>query len=254
MKIYSKVNISNLSDWEKAFNQKDNDQHWKDQRSANSLARYFTEPSIDHSKGIKQLRNILSKIGYKHVEFIDAEIEHESRFDQFRGHGRMQDLFVQASVNGELIPICIEAKVDEAFGETIVANYAQAQETKEQNPQSKKVERINNLLNRFYGSSYIEQDTSQFEFNNIRYQLLHYLAGSMAEATNKVVLMPIFVFQTEQYDDNKAKKNKRDYQDFMQSLGFERQDKIKLENCDIYCNKDIEGVSVWSAYIEITDL
>ncbi|MBQ1192264.1 MAG: hypothetical protein IIX43_08335, partial [Bacteroidales bacterium] len=83
---------------------------------------------------------------------------------------------------------------------------------------------------------------------NIRYQLLHYLAGSICEVKEKdnVVFMPIMVFKTDEYNKKKGERNSNDYKRFIEALDFKE------------CNKDkkilkrtFEGIDVYISYIEI---
>jgi hypothetical protein len=255
MKIVASNNpdqqIKAMDDWEKAFTKKDSMTHWKEGRSAHSLAKYFIEPTVENSNGIQKLKSLLSFIGYDDVDFISAEIEHESRFDDFR-NGRMQDLFVKTRSNGKYIPICIEAKVDEAFGDTMKTRHKAAETAVEKNPNSQQLKRIENLLERYYalGES---KDKKQIpsELLNLRYQLIHALAGSLAEAKDgDVVLIPILVFHTDSYNEKTGEKNKKDYHAFMESLKFEKQVSGSLPNCEVYV-QNIENVKVWSFYVDV---
>ena len=82
---------------------------------------------------------------------------------------------------------------------------------------------------------------------DIRYQLLHYLAGSITEgkSCNDVVLMPIIVFKTKKY--NKTNDNKVDFNAFVKLMNFELVNSEKW----VYYKKNIDGVDVYMTYIEI---
>ena len=115
--------ISDIKSWEEAFKEVDSPCHWKDGRSANALANHFVSPNVEFSEGISVLKNNLSKFGLNNVVMSHAEIEHESRFDKFRGNGRIQDMVIWANNENTPIVICVEAKVDECFNNSISDAY-----------------------------------------------------------------------------------------------------------------------------------
>lgn len=243
-------NIDSLKSWEDAFLKSSN--KWKDDRSACSLAKYFTEPNIESSKGLQKLTEILKTVGYNDVEYIEAEVEHESKFDKYR-NGRKHDLMINAKNGDGSICICIEAKVDESFGKTVASEFKSAKETLNNNPESnsKKLPRLIKLLKKYYNedcSNYNSLDSC--DYTQIRYQLLHALAGTIAEAKDpiKLAVMPIFVFHTDDIKENTAKKNKQDYINFMESLGF---DKTETSDKLITYRKNVDGVDVISFYVDI---
>ena len=110
------------------------------------------------------------------------------------------------------------------------------------------IKRLEELCKQYYKDKDIE------ELENIRYQLLYYLAGSIAESKklDDVVFMPIIVYKTDDYDKDKGNKNKKDYEQFMKSLRFEQ-----IPNDDrniLLYKKKIEDIIVYSAYIEVEQL
>ncbi len=237
--------ITSLSTWKDAFIEVDNPKHWKPGRSAHSLALHFTRPSINGSKGIDVLSEYLGYLGFNNVLFDYAEIEHESRFDTFRGKGRIQDMMIWAR-NGSLpIAICIEAKVDETFDKNVPDAYKSKEKELGARPNSKALQRLKNICEHYY------EGTQICELKHIRYQLLYYLAGSINEARkiNGVVFMPIFIYHTDMYNTKNGDNNKIDYMNFMKSLGFKS---LSLNDDTIlmYQNK-LDGIDVFSAYIEV---
>ena len=189
--------ISDINSWEKAFKEVDSEpSHWREDRSAWALANHFTSPDVISSNGIKDLKHNLSKLGFINVIMSHAEIEHESRFDKYRGKGRMQDMVIWAKNNNIPIVICVEAKVDECFNNNIPDAYELAKKTLEKTPNSKAKQRIEDLCSKYYNGKSIE------ELSHIRYQLLYYLAGSLTEAIKikGVVYMPVIVYHTSEFD------------------------------------------------------
>ena len=237
--------ITDITSWENAFIEVDNSKHWKEGRSAHSLATYFLSPTIEQSFGMQKIKECINACGYDDMEFTHARIEHESRFDPYKGSGRMQDMVIWAQCDKCRIVVCIEAKVDETFGDTLADAYNKSVKYVKQHPTSKRKARIEDLCQKYLKI----QSAEILEENGIRYQLLHYLAGSISEAKSygNIVFMPIMVFKTsENYDFIKAKKNKEDYDTFMRTLKF-AYDKQKL----IYKNT-IDDVEIYTCYIEIS--
>ncbi|MBO4811732.1 MAG: hypothetical protein J5552_09235 [Prevotella sp.] len=237
--------ISDINSWEKAFKEVDGKPcHWREGRSAHALAYHFLSPNIESSDGISVLKSYLSKFGLNDVVMSHAEIEHESRFDQFRGNGRIQDMVIWAGNNDTPIVICIEAKVDECFSNSIPEAYKIAEKIFKEKPNSKAKQRIEDLCSKYYRGKSIE------ELTHIRYQLLYYLAGSLTEAikVKGLLYMPVIVYHTSDFDTSIGKTNKEDYVNFMDSQHFKR---IKTENESLMFENNIDGITVYSSYIEI---
>jgi len=241
MKIKNKKGtiISDLNSWESAFLEIDKKkEHWKEGRSAYSLASFFSTPSVEQSKGKEKIFSFLNKCGYKNVSLDVAEIEHESIFDAYR-NSRIQDMFIKGSVDGNTCVICVEAKVDEVFNDTIKKAYDKAVKYLENHPNSKQKARIKDLCYRFFKKH-------PEEVGELRYQLLYYLAGSICEAkkaNSNIVFMPVLVFKTDDYNEKKGIVNKYDYDNFMNTMEFDCKD-------NIYKNL-VEDITVYSAYLEI---
>ena len=237
--------ITSIQTWRDAFIEVDNARHWKEGRSAHSLALHFTSPSMDNSDGMNVLSKCFGYLGYENVLFDHAEIEHESRFDAFQGNGRIQDLMIWARSGKLPIAICLEAKVDESFDLNVPDAYKSKETVLSMNPNSKALQRLINLCKCYYN------DTPISGLNNIRYQLLYYLAGSINEAKkiNGIAFMPVFVYHTDLYDEENGKNNRSDYKKFMESLNFKP---IPLEdNTMLMYQNRFDGTDVFSAYVEV---
>ena len=154
----------------------------------------------------------------------------------------MHDMVIWGNSGGIHLVICIEAKVDEPFGSLVSEAYRESIEYVNKNPRSKRLQRIKDLCEKYYKID-VNDITSD---TDIRYQLLHYLAGAITEARscNDVVFMPIMVFKTNKY--NKENYNKKDYEVFIKSMNFVLLNSEK----EIYKN-NIDGVDVYMTYIEI---
>lgn len=255
MKISNKNNrlITNLESWKTAFievdkkSKEDNGKsNWEEGRSACTLAKYFTTPNIEESDGIKKIKEYLEALGFSNLKFNSAEIEHRSPFDKYKGGTRMQDLVIWGESEKGRILACIEAKVDEEFNELLNKAYDNAKQDKIKDPNSNKQNRIEKLCDTYLNVS-AESINSENE-NNIRYQLLYYLAGSICEAKEygNVVFMPIMVFKTNEYNKTEGDRNREDYERFIKALKFEMCNKEK----EIY-KRTFEGIDVYISYIEI---
>ena len=186
----------------------------------------------------------MSLLGLNNVIMSHAEIEHESRFDRYRGKGRMQDMVIWAKNDDTPIVICIESKVDESFNKNIPDAYKSVKKEHEEKPNSKAKQRIEELCSKYFNGKKLE------ELSQIRYQLLYYLAGSLTEAIkiNGIAYMPIIVYHTSEFNKKVGEKNKSDYIAFMDSLQFNR---IKNDDETLMYDKVIDGVRVCSSYIEV---
>jgi hypothetical protein len=239
--------IVDLESWKTAFIEVDKEKNWEEGRSACTLAKYFTTPNIEESYGIKKIEECFKALGFSNPKFNSAEIEHESRFDSFRGQGRMQDLVIWGESEKGRILTCIEAKVDEEFNELLNKAYDNAKQKFDETPRSNAKNRIEELCDKYLNVS--AESIKSGDENNIRYQLLYYLAGSICEAKEygNVVFMPIMVFKTNKYNETKGNSNREDYKQFINALKF---DEICDNEKQIY-KRTFEGIDVYISYIEI---
>lgn len=238
--------IVDLESWKTAFIEVDKKKNWEEGRSACTLAKYFTTPNIEESNGIKKIKEYLKTLGFSNPKFNSAEIEHSSSFDNY-SRPRMQDLFIRVECEKGRVLTCIEAKVDEKFGNEILHQaYKNAKQYKIKHPNSNRQNRIEELCKKYLNVN--AESIKSEDKNDIRYQLLHYLAGSICEAKeyDDVVFMPIMVFKTNMYDVSKGKRNREDYEQFIEALKFEKCNKEK----GIF-KRTFEGIDVYISYIEI---
>ncbi|MDE0304236.1 MAG: hypothetical protein OXI87_05035 [Albidovulum sp.] len=98
------------------------------------------------------------------------------RFDEFRGEPPNIDMLVKAESDNGPIVICIEAKVNETFGETVKTVLLNAKKRLEKKPKSKGVERIEGFRKTF------RLDLDRSEVQDLRYHLLTLTAATFAEA------------------------------------------------------------------------
>ena len=246
IKFKNNDSIIDFESWKEAFTKVDS-KHWEEGRSACSLARYFTAPNLEESDGIKLIKEYFEALGFSNPKFESADIEHASRFDEY-SRPRMQDLVIWGESKKRHILACIEAKVDEEFGDVLNKAYKKAKQEFDKNPnsKSKRKARIEELCKKYLDVN--PEDIKPKDKTNIRYQLLHYLAGSICEAKEKdnVVFMPILVFNTNKYNKKKGVSNHEAYEQFIEVLKF---DKCKTEK-PIF-KRTFDNIDVYISYIEI---
>ena len=208
MKIeYKGKSITNLCEWETEIFSGAKKKHWKDGRSAKSIADF-----ILNKKGEQYIKDEVSKVISEDVTLKVAYPEFEVKFDKF-GHGREHDLAILGKTkSGKQIFIGLEAKVDEPFGETIADAYINAKTSELNGNNTNAPKRIEELLKRIFGiikKSYFQ----------LRYQLLYSTVGTLgADADIHIFFVLVFNY-TKQSDAVKIKNNHTDYIRFFTKLG-----------------------------------
>lgn len=237
-----KVNqIQSYDRWRTVFIENDSPIHWKEGRSAQSLAEDFM---LNNKIGRDMLVQIVEQITENEIAGnIEAYIEHESKIDGFRGKARMQDLAAFGKLlNNKSFFIGAEAKVDETFDETIGEKAVIIEKYRVQHVTTKQPERLMNLLHdflhiQFNKCSFPELPDIPNEIKNLRYQLLYYLAGSFRENA-EIIFMPVVVYKSNGlhfgcYNPIVGKQNQIDYENFRKALGFQEYKTIQFEGNDI---------------------
>lgn len=237
MKIFSdktkSVEIQSFEQWKKVFIKKDTNSHWKEGRSACSLAHFICD-NCGEEQIIKKVNSILQK---DEVESLDEGIiEFENKFDDFR-NGRIQDLSIWGKTKkGKKIYIGVEAKVDEKFdNKTLKDAFEYAKKYLKEHPKSGNLTRINNLCNFFK----VNVETA----GNLMYQLFYYVAGTLSEPDQDIYIMLVLVFKTKEYDPQKGENNKKDYNLFMNRFATPK---------DGYYSFNTFAKQAYSTYMEVT--
>ncbi len=200
--------------WKESFIAiKKSDKQWKEGRSACALAHFMCDNNGEQQI-IEQVNKILLSLNDSIDHFEQGVIEYENKFDGFRGNGRIQDLAIWGYTKcGKKIYVAVEAKVDESFGNTISEELKDAKEYQKSHSTTNKINRINNLCRDYLKGN---------NHNELRYQLLHYLAGTTHEPNQDIYIMLVIAFRTESYDDQKGRINKMDFDAFMKIVGEQR--------------------------------
>ena len=199
--------ISTFEEWPKP---KRRDQ-WKDERSAKESAQAWlaSVPSIPS----EIIETLSSHHDFGPLSDWCAEPEARVPFDRFRGEPANLDvLLVGQDQNGHIV-VAVEAKADEPFSQTVRETLSSARSRLKNNPASKGVARIEQLLNALFGAT-----TTQTDILDLRYQLMTATAAVMAEAQRlsiqRAVVM-IHEFITSATSDTKRASNARDLNQFV---------------------------------------
>ncbi len=238
MKIFTHkiMEISHDFDkWKESFiTIKKSDKQWKEGRSACALAHFMCDNNGEQQI-IEQVNKILLSSNDSIDQFEQGAIEYENKFDSYRGNGRIQDLAIWGHTKcGKRIYVAVEAKVDESFGNTISEELIDATEYSIEHPSTNRINRIDNLCNTYLNGK---------DHNELRYQLLYYLAGTISEPNQDIYIMLVIVFkEKDKYDEQKVKNNKQDFDNFMKCVGVKT---------DYGYNLSVIKPNTYACYIEV---
>lgn len=207
------MEISNDFDrWKESFiTIKKSDKQWKEGRSACALAHFMCDNDGEQQL-IEYVNKVLSSLNDSIDQFDQGAIEYENKFDGYRGNGRIQDLAIWGRTkHGKKVYVAVEAKVDESFGNTISEELKDATKYSIDHPSTNRINRINDLCETYLNSN---------NHNELRYQLLYYLAGTISEPQQDIYIMLVIVFkEKDKYDEQKVENNKQDFDNFMKHVG-----------------------------------
>ena len=200
MKILSLREIKDMPSWKMAFCAIDK-KNWKEGRSAHALAEYFL--SHNGEAGIVEKLNA-GVLEDDSIECLDEGIiELECPFDAY-SHPRRQDMGIWGKTrSGKSIFIGVEAKVDEPFGDTIADARKRGEKANSNLPA-----RINGLC------SWLGVSEDDEKIQKLRYQLFYFTKGT-ADVDADICVLLSLTFKTSEYDENKAKENKADWDAFI---------------------------------------
>jgi len=206
-----------MEDWAEIYASGNKAKHWKEGRSAYSIADYV----INHN-GLEKIQSRVKDVLQKEIKIERVIPEVEITFDKY-GQGRVHDLGIYGENNS--IFIGVEAKVDEPFGNLIIDTYLDSKIRQIGGESTKAPQRVEDLLSLHYG----KPDKSVF---NLRYQLLYSTVGTIGKISKQdatlrieskfdISVLYIIVFKTHLYDDLKGIDNFRDYITFLNALNAE---------------------------------
>ena len=193
--------ITTVEEWYQFAPPKAKGKHWKDGRSAKSLAQFMTDKNQ-----VKKLEDILVELEYDTKGVISCTPEANTVLP-CKGNGRNHDLLMI----GEDFVVGIEAKVSEPFGEEISTELIEASDNKKG--------RIDKLANELFGCK-INEVKDGLE---LRYQLLTGVYGTLREAENNkkskaLFLVIVFTDGITREDENAVNRNNDDFKNFCQQI------------------------------------
>lgn len=198
----SKTNvIKTVDQWLQFAPPMGKEKHWKDDRSAKSLAQFMTD-----TNQVKKLEKELKTLGYDTRGVISCTPEANTVLPG-TGNGRNHDLLMI----GKDFVIGIEAKVSESFGKTISKELEGASDNKQY--------RIDTLAKELFGCEV------NVDYKDLKYQLLTGVMGTLLEAiknakTKALFLILVFTDGITPKDEHAVKANDKDYEDFCKYLGL----------------------------------
>ena len=201
IKISKNNIITTVEEWYQFAPPKAKGKHWKDGRSAKSLAQFMTDKNQ-----VKKLEDILVELEYNTKGVISCTPEANTVLP-CKGNGRNHDLLMI----GEDFVVGIEAKVSEPFGEEISTELIEASDNKKN--------RIDTLANELFGCK-INEVKDGLE---LRYQLLTGVYGTLREAkknkkSKALFLVIVFTDGLTSEDENVVNRNNDDFKNFCQQI------------------------------------
>lgn len=195
--------ITTVEEWYQFAPPKAKGKHWKDGRSAKSLAQFMTDKNQ-----VKKLEDILVELKYDTNGVISCTPEANTVLP-CKGNGRNHDLLMI----GEDFVVGIEAKVSESFGEEISTELIEASDNKKG--------RIDKLANELFGCK-INEIKDGLE---LRYQLLTGVYGTLREAENNkkskaLFLVIVFTDGITREDENAVNRNNDDFKNFCKCINL----------------------------------
>lgn len=203
IKISKNNIITTVEEWYQFAPPKAKGKHWKDGRSAKSLAQFMTDKNQ-----VKKLEDILVELEYNTKGVISCTPEANTVLP-CKGNGRNHDLLMI----GEDFVVGIEAKVSEPFGEEISTELIEASDNKKG--------RIDKLANELFGCKINEVKDGL----KLRYQLLTGVYGTLREAeknkkSKALFLVIVFTDGLTSEDENAVNRNNDDFKNFCQQIGL----------------------------------
>ncbi len=210
--------ITKLDEWPRPKKKS----QWKKGRSAFEFARYWTET---HPCGTVPPHYLeMLELGFPDIELHGGQPERPTSLPpKGSQNDRMHDLHLWGTWSSGSLTICVEAKADESFGETIHKEWIEAEKTLVSKPRSLKKARLEELLDCVWGVRQLTDLQSE-----LRYQLLYALVGTAIQTLHDAKktkaslcgtgVLLIHVFETCLTKKQKLEKNRRDLERFGQAL------------------------------------
>lgn len=202
--------ILSLEQWTRP---KKEDLHWKPGRSAVELARAWC-PTSGPACPSATTALLSTHEWTRDLDIDEVRPEHVTPLPE-RGEGRNHDLWAKGVANGAPFTLCVEAKADEPFGDTINETCSKALERSEA---TGAVRRARALLQMVFGA---EAKPDREPWKALRYQLLTAIAGTALQAridgATRAALV-IHEFQGNETTSARLDRNAVDLQNFLTIL------------------------------------
>ena len=210
--------ITHLDDWPRPKKEG----QWQCGRSAMELARYWTDTHLCGSVP-PDYRELLEP-KFPGIKLHEGRPEYATALPPKGSSGpRMHDLHLWGTGPTGSMTVCVEAKADESFGQTLEEERRKAQKDLLSNPRSEKKTRLEDLLECVWGVRQLTELLS-----DLRYQLLHALAGTAIQTLKDMEkaeesacgtgVLLIHVFETDKTQWRKLEENRRDLDKFARAL------------------------------------
>jgi hypothetical protein len=133
-----------------------------------------------------------------------ATVEAKASFDGHGGNVRNHDVVLRgATVDGEPLVVCVEAKAGEPLGATVAEQARVAAKAKQANPNSNAFARLTDLVTRL-----CRYPIDDARVAGLRYQLLTAWAGTLADSADTAhAVFAVHEFRTDQRAEDKSVLN-----------------------------------------------
>ncbi|MDP3462635.1 MAG: hypothetical protein Q8S18_07600 [Bacteroidales bacterium] len=217
--------IKNIFEWYAKAGPKDKETQWKVDHSALEFANLVLDTNFE--KDIKV--NILDKLSINQ-NVLFAIPEQITKLDDFKGGHRNHDLVLYSENEIEKIVICFEAKVNEDFDMLLKKKWEEGNK-----PGSQIHNRIKNIITSLW------QTTDIFSFEDLKYQLLTGLYGTIKFAEQLNIKKCVFcIYQIEIDKNTKIEKTEKEIIKLLDAFHIEE----KVMNNSLYgpilINSEIE--------------
>ena len=207
--------ITCVEDWKRLAPPKA-DYHWVEGRSAFELAfAWCGAGALEVPSRLQRLFD--SRIETRDLTIDDVQPEHRIQFDEHGGEPRNADLAIVGHTSAAKVAVTIEAKADETFGATVAETVADALERSIENPRSRGVQRVQDLVRAILPP----HSNGLPRVGELRYQLLTAAAGTLAYAAQEKASLAVLIvheFITDNTRDERRALNAADLDHFVQRL------------------------------------
>jgi hypothetical protein len=203
--------IQTLEVWEHFAAPAGGSKQWRNYRSAKEEARAWTDQDNPRlPAAVEMLLDTTPSTSQMTIGLVQPEARLPLEAPAYKGNTRNVDVAVYGRATGVATFVGIEAKADESFGPRLKAAFRAASSAR-----SKRRQRINALSKAVLGRSFEEEPDALGE---LRYQLLHGLAGTVHQAERSGALQAVFViheFRSNYTSEAKLNRNDEALRNFL---------------------------------------